>query len=523
MKAIKNTMLSAAFATVLTLNRAAAQSDQLRVSISPDATPPPASAPAQSDAANNAEFPDGHGLLLNFRKTPLVDVLTYMSRAAGFIIYLRPGVNVDGAVDAWSEQPLSKVEAIDFLKTVLSDHGYSVLQNDRVLTILNTRDMPTQTDIKLGANPELIPKNAEVVTQIIPMRNLNVAEVSGILARLLPGGASLAVNQSANALLVTDTQANIRRAAEIIAALDSVSSTVNTLRVYPLQYADAKTVSGLVKDLFAPPDTARNGGNGAGNVINFPGARGLGAARGFNANVGADAAAGQAPVSRVTATADEHGNAVIVSAPEAMLPAIGKLIEAVDIPVDDITELRSFPLKNADPSETADELMNLFPNDNNSSDAGGAQIQFNGRGGRGGQVVGARQGTSGNSSTPDGRMQKLGRVLAVPDPRTQAVMVSASKTLMPQIADLIAGLDADSSGHQRTYVIPIKYADVQDIQRVIQELYSSSGVTATSGNNTDLLAARATAILNAEFANGGMATGFGNSSTSGRSSSTASR
>ena len=46
-----------------------------------------------------------------------------MSSAAGFVIYFRPGVQVEGRVDLISEQPLGKEEAVSLLETVLSDHG----------------------------------------------------------------------------------------------------------------------------------------------------------------------------------------------------------------------------------------------------------------------------------------------------------------------------------------------------------------------------------------------------------------
>ena len=70
--------------------------------------------PAQ-DAATNAavDFPPGEGIRLDFHDAPLDDVLSYLSRAAGFVIYLRPGVRVDGTVTVRSEQPLSQGEAVN--------------------------------------------------------------------------------------------------------------------------------------------------------------------------------------------------------------------------------------------------------------------------------------------------------------------------------------------------------------------------------------------------------------------------
>jgi len=90
-----------------------------------------------------------------------------------------------------------------------------------------------------------------------------------------------------------------------------------------------------------------------------------------------------------------------------------------------------FHLTNADCVETADTLAQLFAEDDTSADAGCTRVQFSGQGNRGVQAAGARPGTTGSSESS--RLQKLGRVLVVPDPRTSAVFVNAAETLMPQI------------------------------------------------------------------------------------------
>ena len=132
-----------------------------------------------------------------------------------------------------------------------------LIREGRTLTVLKSGDINTETQIRIGNDPARIPRNAQIVTQIIPVRTLNPVELQKMLIPLLPAGAKLEVNESADSLLLTDTQAGIHRVAELIAALDSVSASANTLRVFPLHYADAKTLAGLIKELFAA-DTASN-------------------------------------------------------------------------------------------------------------------------------------------------------------------------------------------------------------------------------------------------------------------------
>ena len=53
----------------------------------------------------------------------------------------------------------------------------------------------------------------------------------------------------------------------------------------------------------------------------------------------------------------------------------------------------------------------------------------------------------------------MGRVLAVPDPRTSSIIITASKTLMPQIADMIAELDSDKGRKEVVGYFDLQNAD----------------------------------------------------------------
>ena len=129
-----------------------------------ESTSPPA-VPVESTAPVNGT----NGLRLNFRGAPLDAVLEYLSDAAGFIIVKE--TRVRGTVDVWSNQPLTKEEAVNLLNTVLKKNGYAAIRNDRTLTIVN-RDEAKTHDIPVisGNDPDKIPRNDEIVTQIIPVR-----------------------------------------------------------------------------------------------------------------------------------------------------------------------------------------------------------------------------------------------------------------------------------------------------------------------------------------------------------------
>ena len=103
---------------------------------------------------------------------PLETVLNYMSKAAGFIIH--PEVSINGTVDAFSDQPLSKDEALNLVEHILSDNGYAVIRDGRILTIISAVEAKrNEIPVIKFTSLDDIPNNSEVATYIIPVRTLN--------------------------------------------------------------------------------------------------------------------------------------------------------------------------------------------------------------------------------------------------------------------------------------------------------------------------------------------------------------
>jgi len=434
--------------------------------------------------------PDGTPMLrLNFRGAPLETVLNYLSEAAGYIIVL--DTEVKGRIDAWSAQPVTRDEAFQILETALAKNGYTALRSGRTLTIVS-KDAAKKRDIpvKSGNNPDSIPKDEQVVTQIIPIRFISATALTTDLAPLLPSEATMTANEAGNALVITDTQASIKRIAEVIRALDTSLANSSSIKVFPLRFADAKETATVIKDLFASTDSraggsagGNNGGRGGfggfpGGFGGFPGAAmgGGGAGGGGRGGTSSSGAGNRAAASKVVAVADEHSNSVVVNAPEDAMPSIEELIRSVDTNVQDITELRVFRLEFADPTEMADVLSGLFPDDTNSRSGNNANNRgqrFGGFGIFGGMNRGGGGGgASGNSSD---RTLKKGKVTAVPDARTSSIIVSADRTLMPQIAEMVKQLDANPARKQQVFVYSLDNADPQQVQTVLRGLFERAG------------------------------------------------
>ena len=442
--------------------------------------PPPEPLPAPEPLPT---APDGTPMVrMNFRGVPLETVLSYLSEAAGYIIVL--DTEVKGRIDAWSAQPVTREEAFQILEAALAKNGYTALRTGRTLTIVSKesakkRDIP----VKSGNNPDSIPKDDQVVTQIIPIRFISATALITDLSPLLPAEATMTANEAGNALVITDTQASIKRLTEVIRALDTSLANASSVKVFPLRYADAKELATVIKDLFSTTDSrgGNTGNNGRGGFQGFPG--GFGGMGGFGGRGGGGGGGGgsssgtgnRAAASKVVAVADEHSNSVIVNAPEDAMPTIEELIRSVDTNVQDVTEIRVFRLQFSDPTEMAGILSGLFPDEataRNGSNNNRGQ-RFGGFGMFGGMNRGG--GGGGGSGSSSDRALKKGKVTAVPDPRTSSVIVSADREIMGQIAEMVKQLDANPARKQKVYVYDLDNADPQQVQDVLRGLFERQG------------------------------------------------
>ena len=418
---------------------------------------------------------------LNFQNASLTDVLNSLSASAGFIIVQEQPVS--GTISLVSQQPVTADEAVDALNTVLADKGYASIRSGRVLKIIPRegavkRDLP----VIVNADPQTIPRKDNLVTQIIPVRYLEVGKLVDTLRPLLSDNAAVSSNDASNALLLTDTQVNIHRIAEIVRALDTNVSSISLIRVYTLRYADAKELADVITQLFSPNTNNRNGQQ-QGFPGGFPffggrggqgGGRGGGQQGGGGNNASPESAAREA-AARVVAVADETTNSLVVSAPDEYMSAIEDIVKKLDTSTTELTETQIFKLVHADANELATALTTLYAdtttlNGNNNNNRGGQQ---------GGNRFGPQPQPQVSATTDRERAQA--RVVVVADPRTNSVLVNASRATMAQIALTIGRLDSTDARKQHIYVHTLTHADPSNVAYILNGMFSISSTAGTSG------------------------------------------
>ena len=240
--------------------------------------------PAQAGGTNNP-----NDIQLDFRNAPLEMVLNYLSDAAGLIIVLDTRINGNVTVKG---SHLTTDEAVDLLNSVLNKNNYAAMRNGRTLTIVDKNDAKTRDiPVKTGNDPEEIPKNAEIVTQIIPIRFVEARQLVSDLTSFVSPQATVVANEAGHSIVITDTQQNIRHLTEIIKAIDSSAQSETEIRVFRLKYASPIDVAAELASIF-PGTTSGNttqsptrfaGGGGGGGFLARMMAAGSGGASGGSA------------------------------------------------------------------------------------------------------------------------------------------------------------------------------------------------------------------------------------------------
>ena len=294
--------------------------------ITPSQTKPAARETIQSEFMPPAEAGTNvNDLNLNFNHAPLDLVLNYMSDAAGFIIVQDTRISSSATVTV-NGKHLTRDEAVDLLNAVLNQNGYAAIRNGRTLTILDKNDAKTRDiPVKSGNDPNTIPDNAEIVTQIIPIRFVEARQLVSDLSSFVSPQATVVANEAGNSIVITDTQANIRHLAEIIRAVDDSAEAETEIRVFRLKYASPTDVASEISSVF-PSSTSGNsvqaptrfGGGGGGPGAFF---QRMMAAQNGGGNSSSDRIK---KATQVTAVADARIQAVIVTAPKDLIEEIAE-------------------------------------------------------------------------------------------------------------------------------------------------------------------------------------------------------
>ena len=364
--------ISVATATMISLcaaDIARAQQPDGKAAAATIAAPTAVPVVAQTNAV--ALSADTNLVTMNFHGTPLEEVLVQLSETAGFTINIKPGTTVRGKVDLFSGKPMTKEQALDWLDRVLNQNGLGAIRNGTELTIVDKADIKTQNiPVMQGSDPDKIPMTDRIVTQIMPVRFVEAAQLVKDLQPLVSLQTTMTANEAGNSILMTDTQANIRKVAEIIRAIDLGAEDFVEVRVFRLTNSSPVEMADMLSNLF--PDDSKSGNNStaqspfAGRFGRFFGGfTGGGTSGGAPSSGGSNNSNSQnqriKKRNRVIAVAEQRTASVIVSANRDLMEQIADVVAEIDADGHGKPTVAIFKPETVDVQEALSVLQEVFP------------------------------------------------------------------------------------------------------------------------------------------------------------------
>ncbi|VVP97499.1 Type II secretion system protein D [Pseudomonas fluorescens] len=176
---------------------------------------------------------------LAMNNAELRDIVEEISSILGTTVVLDP--RVSGRITVMSRQALDREGVRRLFYSVLDAHNFTVIdEGDRILIT-----PVTEAKTRAGHNPAKNVTASQFVTRVIELDTSSAADIAGLVRPLVSVNGYVGPSVSANALVVTDTVANVQRIERLVRQLDSGQGNMHA--VLPLRHAQASDLAPVME------------------------------------------------------------------------------------------------------------------------------------------------------------------------------------------------------------------------------------------------------------------------------------
>lgn len=279
---------------------------------------------------NMAYAADEETFTLNLKDADIDALISTVAKKTGKNFVIDP--RVKAKVTVISNKEMNANELYSVFLSVLQVHGYSVVPAGDIIKIL------PDVNAKQGPVPTVSGKRRlgdELVTQVIPIRNVAASQLVPILRPLVPQQGHLAAYAGSNIIVLTDRASNIARLAGIINRIDRPDN--DEIEFIKLEHASSTEVVRILNSM-----QQKQGSQGG-----SPDAPKL--------------------------ASDDRTNSVLVSGSKAARARMRALIASLDTPLEQGGNTKVVYLKYAKAKEMADILKGVNEGQKKASKASGGK------------------------------------------------------------------------------------------------------------------------------------------------------
>lgn len=179
---------------------------------------------------------------LNLNNADIRALISTVSEMTGKNFIVDP--RVKGKVTIISASPSSRDQIYEIFLSVLKVHGFTVVPSGQIIKIVPDT-VAKQDSIRTLVSAE--DGGDEPVTRVIELQHISSAQLIPVLRPLLPQQAHLAAHADSNTLIISDSSANVARITHLVERIDRVGSP--EVEVITLQYANAADLVQVLNNL----------------------------------------------------------------------------------------------------------------------------------------------------------------------------------------------------------------------------------------------------------------------------------
>lgn len=184
-----------------------------------------------------------HARLWNLQDADILSVINEVSQETGKNFVVDP--RVSGKITLISSKPLRKGEVYQVFLSVLGMLGYSAIPSGSVVRIIpNMESGEVATRIASKRAPG---RGDEVVVRIIPLQNVSSTQLIPVLRPLLPQWSNVSAYTPGNVLILVGRASNLERIYNIVQEVDQAATS--GIQIIPLHHASAIQVANVLNNL----------------------------------------------------------------------------------------------------------------------------------------------------------------------------------------------------------------------------------------------------------------------------------
>ncbi|MGH8274057.1 MAG: type II secretion system secretin GspD [Gammaproteobacteria bacterium] len=202
------------------------------------------SLPTVAKPAKETVTTQGSEITLNLKDADIRDVARLVSSITGKNFIVDPRAN--GHVTVISAKPIPADALFSVFLSVLEVHGLTAQPAGhntwKIVPAIEGRQMPGYSGKNISTAP-----GAAMVTQVVQLQNVQVAQLVAALRPLMPSTAQLAAYAAANMLIISGRAANVERIIGIVHRLDK--PLTSQFELIKLQYASASDIAQVLSSM----------------------------------------------------------------------------------------------------------------------------------------------------------------------------------------------------------------------------------------------------------------------------------